>query len=149
MKITVDIDPEMTEAEIVVRAADPEEANRLAKACAALEGHDRPPFLIGYRGHDATLLQLSAITRIATNGRTLEAHTATGTWRLKQRIGELATTLPSPPFLQISQGEIVNLRHVLTLDLSFSGTIGMRLDDGTTCFVSRRSLPAVRHALDL
>ncbi|MDU0970931.1 MAG: LytTR family DNA-binding domain-containing protein [Actinomycetaceae bacterium] len=109
----------------------------------------RPPHLIGFRGEDVRVLPYSDISRLYTKGRHVLADTSTGPWRVKQRIGELADSLPAPPFVQISQSEIVSIDFIDRLDLSPSASIGVRLTDGTRCFVSRRALPTFRRALGL
>lgn len=52
-------------------------------------------------------------------------------------------------FLRISKSEIINIAHVTSLDLSFSGTILCHLDTGSVCSVSRRKLKEFRRHLHL
>lgn len=53
-------------------------------------------------------------------------------------------------FVRVSHSEIVNLKQVTALDLSWAGTIQMTLCGGAAvCWVSRRYVPKIKEALGL
>lgn len=52
-------------------------------------------------------------------------------------------------FVRISNSEIVNLKKVKSLDLSFVGTICMELSNGTVSYVSRRYVSKIKKVLGL
>ncbi|MDO4666208.1 MAG: LytTR family DNA-binding domain-containing protein [Actinomycetaceae bacterium] len=95
---------------------------------------------MGRRGTEATVLSLNQILAFSTKDRGVLAKTADGSWRVKARIGELAQQLPADQFAQISQSEIVNIHAIARLDLGATGTISVRLRDGSRYFVARRAL---------
>ena len=52
-------------------------------------------------------------------------------------------------FVRISHLEIVNLKKVKNLDLSFVGTICMELSNGDMCYVSRRYVKKIKKVLGI
>ena len=62
---------------------------------------------------------------------------------------ELEGKLDRHTFVRISNSEIVNLRKVAALDLSLTGTIRLKLTDGTVCYASRRYVKKIKEALGL
>lgn len=69
---------------------------------------------------------------------------------MRLRLYELEERLDRHTFVRISHSEIVNLKRVTALDLSFSGTIKMTLADGAAvCYVSRRYVKKIKEALGL
>ena len=52
-------------------------------------------------------------------------------------------------FVRISNSEIVNLKKVKSLDLSFAGTICMELSNGDVSYVSRRYVSKIKKILGL
>ena len=107
---------------------------------------DRIP---GTRNGTVQLLEPEEIRRIFTYGRHVVAETIDGTFVLRLRLYEAEERLRGRRFVRISNSEIVNLRHVKHFDVSRSGVFCVALDDGTTTFVSRRYIPAVRKLLDM
>ena len=103
----------------------------------------------GTRNGTVRLLEPDEILRIYTSGRQVMAATGDGSYALRLRLYDAEERLRSRRFVRISNSEIVNLRHVRHFDVSRSGAFCVALDDGTTTFVSRRYIPAVRKLLDL
>ena len=52
-------------------------------------------------------------------------------------------------FARISHSEIINLKQVKALDLTFTGTIRITLADGTVCWASRRYVKKIKEVLGL
>ena len=52
-------------------------------------------------------------------------------------------------FVRISNSEIVNLKKVRSIDLSFVGTICMEMTDGEVSYVSRRYVSKIKKILGL
>lgn len=50
---------------------------------------------------------------------------------------------------KLSNSEIVNLKKVLSFDLSFAGTICVSLSDGTSSYVSRRYVNKIKKILGI
>lgn len=149
MKIDIELDPDIAETRVVIRARELDQEVEGIRRALELNGSGELRRVLGMRGTEASLLEMADILRFHTEGRGVSARTADGSWRVRQRINELAQALDPLEFIQINQGEIVNLRFVRRLDLTLAGTVRLDLADGTSCFVSRRSLHAFKTALGI
>ena len=72
-----------------------------------------------------------------------------GTYQIRLRLYEAEERLDNSKFVRISNSEIVNLKKVKSLDLSFVGTICMELSNGTVSYVSRRYVSKIKKVLGL
>ena len=77
----------------------------------------------------------------------VSAATEKGEYSLRMRLYEIEEKLCSGNFVRISNSEIINLKKVKNFDLSFTGTILVRLSDGTTAYVSRRYVSKIKKIL--
>ncbi len=68
---------------------------------------------------------------------------------LRLRLYELEKQLPASQFIRISNSEIINLKKVNNFDLSFTGTICVKLSNGITTYVSRRYVPKLKKILGI
>lgn len=150
MKVQVCVNPNLEEMEVVIKAPSygPEvtvlEQLLLGQAGAASR---EIAFLIGERDGCDRQLNVEQVLRFFTENKHVCAHCPDGNWKVRLRIKDLKAALNPSRFVAINQGEIVNLRFVKHMDLSLAGTIRLELQDGTSCFVSRRSLGAFKKAL--
>lgn len=105
--------------------------------------------IIGYQQDKVFPLQQDSLVRVwAANGHVYAA-TETGEFLLRQRLWELEERLDSHHFIRISNSEIINLRRVISFDLSLTGTICVSLQGGQISYVSRRYVRTIRQALGL
>lgn len=110
---------------------------------------DLPDKLVGFEQELATILEPEQIVRVYAENQKVMAEVETRIYQLKMRLYEVETILDVRKFARISHSEIVNLSHVKQMDLSFTGTICMRLSNGKTSFVSRRYMPKIKKVLGL
>lgn len=153
MKLTVNIDPSVTETEIVVtaKAIDPQ-VQAIQEVAASFSGDNVSVLqrrIVGLRGSQAKVLDIRSILSFYTKDKSVYAHTLQGEWLVKARIYQLEEWLSSKDFVRISQSEIVSFAAIKSLDLSISGVISVRLIDDTTCYVSRRQLANFKKLLGL
>ena len=87
--------------------------------------------------------------RIYANDKKVFAVTGEGEYVLRQRLYELEERLDGRWFVRISNSEIINLKKVGHFDLSFTGTICVKLSDGTTTYVSRRYVSKIKKILGI
>lgn len=104
---------------------------------------------IGISGSGHQLVQTTEASLFFTRNKRVWVRTNGTELQLRFRLTEIENRLNPQQFVRISQSEIVNLKHVQSLDLSIAGTISLKLKDGTTCYVSRRSLPNFKRQLGL
>ena len=148
MKLHINIDKSITESEILITTDQmTEEVNRIVDFINRIE--ETGTMLSGIRNGRVELLDQEKLIRIyAENGR-VYARTDRDSYQLKLRLYELEESLDSSLFVRISNSEIVNLKKVKSLDLSFTGTICMELTNGEVSYVSRRYVARIKKLLGL
>ena len=87
--------------------------------------------------------------RIYLNSGKVVAVTDKGEYILRLRLYEIEKLLLTDQFIRISNSEIINLKKVNNFDLSFTGTICVKLSNGVTTYVSRRYVPKLRKILGI
>lgn len=146
MKVNVVLEPERTDIQVTIHApAATPEVEALA-ARLLVEGNGT---VLGFRGAEATPLNLADILRFYGEDKEVRAQTAAGLYTVRQRLYELEERLAVLRFARISHSEIVNLRQVTALDLTLTGTIRITLSDGTVCWASRRYVKRIKEVLGL
>lgn len=87
--------------------------------------------------------------RIYLNSGKVVAVTDKGEYILRLRLYEIENLLLTDQFIRISNSEIINLKKVNNFDLSFTGTIYVKLSNGVTTYVSRRYAPKLKKILGI
>ena len=72
-----------------------------------------------------------------------------GEYVLRLRLYEVEQRLNPHQFVRISNSEIINLKKIDYFDLSFTGTICVKLRGGTVTYISRRCVPKVKEILGI
>lgn len=146
MQIELNIDPSCAEPKIVVYAASmSEEVSQILSRLS----DEEPQMISGIRDGKLEVLEPEQLIRVYANAGKVFASTAKGEYLLRLRLYEAQKRLDARRFVRISNSEIVNLKMVDHFDLSFSGTICVRLTDGTTTYVSRRYVSKIRKKLGI
>lgn len=146
MDIRIEIDPQQREPVVTIRCAEvTEEIQTLVRH---IKGSTRAG-LTGFQGSTAQILDPTDIIRIATEGRKVLAYAESGTYELRMRLYQALDRLDGSSFVRISQSEIINLQKVRHFDLSMSGIIRVVFTNGSSSFVARRYLDAIRHMLGM
>lgn len=147
MKVEVHIDPQLTQAKVVIHA--PARSLQVERLVRQLEELTAPSTFTAFRDGEARLLPLSDILRFYADGKGVSCQATSGTYTVRERLYELEEALTGTRFVRVSNSEVVNLNRVTALDLSLTGTIKMTLEGGTTVYVSRRYVKKIKQALDL
>ena len=87
--------------------------------------------------------------RIYLNSGKVVAVTDKGEYILRLRLYEIENLLLTDQFIRISNSEIINLKKDNNFDLSFTGTICVKLSNGVTTYVSRRYIPKLKKILGI
>lgn len=148
MKLNVEIDTNIEEpAALITTPRMTEEVTRVVDFISKLD--DITTVISGIRDDKVELLEQESIYRIyAQEGKVL-ARTESGLYQIRLRLYELEERLDDSKFVRISNSEIVNLKKVKSLDLSFVGTICMELSNGEVSYVSRRYVSKIKKKLGL
>jgi DNA-binding LytR/AlgR family response regulator len=146
MVVEIKIDRTCTEPKLIIyTTAITEEVTELTKRLSAKTSKS----LAGYQGEQVQIIPVSHILRIYTEKQKVLLQTESETLQLKYRLYELEEMLDRERFVRISNSEIVNFDKVKCLDLSISGTILLRFQNGQTTYVSRRYVSKIKELYHL
>lgn len=146
MQIEIKIDSSCTEPKIIIQTASiTEEINILMQRLS----ENTPPILTGSKDGKMEVLSPDDLFRVYAAGGKVFAVTDRGEYLLRLRLYEAAERLNPAHFVRISNSEIINLNKVKNFDLSFSGTIYVKLTNGTTTYVSRRYVSKIKKILGM
>ena len=148
MKLNINIDAGAKEPEIMITTAHmTEDINRVVDFVSRLD--DAPTIISGIREDKVELLDPEVIVKIYAEDSKVFAKTEKGSYLIRLRLYEVEERLDNSKFVRISNSEIVNLKKVKSLDLSFVGTICMELSNGEVSYVSRRYVSKIKRVLGL
>ena len=148
MKLNINIDAGAKEPEITITTAHmTEDVNRVVDFVSRLD--DAPTIISGIREDKVELLDPEVIVKIYAEDSKVFAQTEKGSYQIRLRLYEAEEKLNNSKFVRISNSEIVNLKKVKSLDLSFVGTICMELSNGEVSYVSRRYVSKIKKVLGL
>ena len=146
VQIEIRIDQNCKEPRVLITIDQmTEEINELMKRLQAAS----PQMLAGFQEDQAEPLSPDEIIRVYAASGKVFAVTKKGEYVLRMRLYEAEERLNRKFFVRISQSELVNLKQVKRFDLSFIGTIGLLLSDGTTSYASRRYVAKIRQLLEM
>lgn len=146
MQIEIKIDSEFTEPKIIVMTASmTDEINNFVKKISM----GSTQIISGMKDNKIEVLAQEDFIRIYANAGKVFAVTDKGEYTVRMRLYELEQRLDTCQFVRISNSEIVNLKKVINFDLSFTGTICVKLSDGTVTYVSRRYVPKIKKVLGI
>lgn len=145
MKVEVVLDAACTEPELTLRtAAVTGEVEQLLRRLS-----EQPPLLCGERAGRLEVLDPKALVRVYAAAGKVYAVTQKGEFLLRMRLYEAEERLAGRRFVRISHSELVNLDWAESFDTGLSGTICVRLRDGSASYVSRRFVPSIRKILGI
>lgn len=144
MQIEIKIDSSCTEPKIVIMASSmTEDVNTIIKRLSM----DPPQIISGIKDDKLEVLEQTDLIRIYANSGKVYAVTDKGEYTVRLRLYEFEERLDKNQFVRISNSEIINLKKVENFDLSFTGTICVKLSNGITTYVSRRYVSKIKKIL--
>ncbi|MBQ9964601.1 MAG: LytTR family transcriptional regulator DNA-binding domain-containing protein [Clostridia bacterium] len=143
MKCTIVIDPNKPEEVIVHVHKHTQLADEIRALC-----NQNDPYLIGYKDREACHLNIQDVLYFAVENNHVNAVTENDCFRVKSRLYELESRLPSA-FVKIHQSCIANLKKVKCFSTSLAGSLQVIFVNGDTDFVSRRQVKHVKERLGL
>lgn len=146
MQVEIKIDPSQPEPKVVITAASmTEEVNRIVRRLS----DEIPQVISGTRDGKLEVLEPDELIRIYAASGKVFAVTGKGEYTLRLRLYELEERLSPHQFVRISNSEIIHLKKVVNFDLSFAGTIYVKLSNGTVTYVSRRYVSKIKKILGI
>lgn len=146
MKVNVQIDVNQKEIEVIIKTP---EMNETVNDILGKLSDDKPKILVGFLDDKVRILDENSIIRIYTTNKKVFAVTTTDDYLIKIPLYEVLERLNQNQFVRISNTEIVNLKEVIEFDLSFMGTICIKLTNGDTSYVSRRYVSQIKQTLGI
>ncbi len=146
MQVEIKIDPSQPEPKVVITAASmTEEVNRIVRRLS----DEIPQVISGTRDGKLEVLEPDELIRVYAASGKVFAVTGKGEYTLRLRLYELEERLSPHQFVRISNSEIIHLKKVVNFDLSFAGTIYVKLSNGTVTYVSRRYVSKIKKILGI
>ena len=118
MKVRIELDPQMDEPEMIIRAP------RLTEDVARLQQlilEQKMAPLTFYKDRSEYFVDVSEILFFETDGEKIYGHTREEAYEVRQKLYELEEILPIA-FCRISKSIIVNTKQIYSIEKSFSGT---------------------------
>lgn len=146
MQVEIKIDSSYIDPKVIILTASmTEDVSNIVKKLS----ENASQIISGYKGEKIEILEQTDLIRIYSNSGKVFAVTDKGEYILRLRLYEIENRLPSNQFIRISNSEIINLKKVNNFDLSFTGTICVKLSNGITTYVSRRYVAKLKKILGL
>ncbi len=144
MQLEVKIDSSYPEPKIIILTASmTEDVNIILSKLS----DNAPQIISGSKNNKIEVIDETDLIRIYANAGKVFAVTEQGEYTLRFRLYEIEKRLNPYQFVSISNSEIINLKKVNNFDLSFTGTICVKLSNGTTTYVSRRYVSKIKKIL--
>ena len=146
MKIEVKVDAACEETTVVICT---NKVNGEIQQLVRRLSQDTPQVIVGFLEDEAVVLSQDEILRVFAEGGKVFAETKSARFALRLRLYELEERLDAKRFVRISNAEIINLSMVRGFDLSFAGTICVRMKNDAVTYVSRRYVSKIKQVLGL
>lgn len=148
MKLNIKIDTSVEEPEaLIITPRMSEEVNKIVDYIGRLNGE--PTVISDVKDDKVEILEQGEFIRAYAEGGKVFVRTEKGLYQIRLRLYELEERLDGSIFVRISNSEIVNLKKVKSIDLSFVGTICMEMSNGDVSYVSRRYVSKIKKILGL
>ncbi len=144
MQVEVKLDASYAEPKVLILTASMSEE---IETLLGKLSDPAPQVLSGSKDGKLEILAPEDLIRIYASGGKVFALTGSGEYVLRLRLYEVEARLDPRQFVRISNAEIIHLKKVDHFDLSFTGTICVKLSGGTTTYVSRRYVPKIKKIL--
>lgn len=146
MQVEIKIDNSYAEPKVLIlTSAMTEEVNDIIKKLS----DNIPQIISGSKDGKIEVLAQEDLIRIYASEKKVFAVTDKGAYMLRLRLYEAEERLNPQQFVRISNSEIINLKKVNNFDLSFTGTICVKLLNDDITYVSRRYVNKIKKILGL
>lgn len=145
MKVTLDISSDYKEPYVVIHTDKvTEEVQRMIDIFSTNEA----PITALQNEEDIIVLKPKEIYMVRVEDGDTVIYGEKKQYRSRKRLYELGDQLGSQ-FMQISKSTLVNLSYMDSIEPGFSGTLLLKLRNGSSDYVSRKYLPAFKKYLGL
>ncbi|KRM95367.1 response regulator [Liquorilactobacillus aquaticus DSM 21051] len=145
MKITIDIDGNLKETEVVIHA--PEYSQEIMQLNEMLQAKQKRCSLLFYKKGTEYYINVDDILFFETNARQIHAHTEDDVYVVKYRLYELEDIL-SDEFMRVSKSTILNTNKIFSLTHSVSNSLIQFQNSHKQIYVSRKYYKLLRKRLE-
>ncbi len=146
MQLEVKIDSSYIEPKVILLTSAMTED---VKTILSKLSDQEPQIISGCKDHKIEVIEQADLIRIYASSGKVFAVTQKGEYALRLRLYEIEQRLDPHQFVRISNSEIINLKKVNHFDLSFTGTICVKLTNGAVTYVSRRYVSKLKKILGI
>lgn len=100
-----------------------------------------------FKDDQVFVIDAKDIIRIYSENKNVFIETKKDSYKSRLRLYEIEERLEKNNFIRISRFEIINIKYIEKLDLSFTGTVAVSLKNGKVSYVSRRNLKEFKNIL--
>lgn len=143
MKITINIDPDLNQEEIIINCQNM--TQKLEQMIASLRAFDLK--LTGSKQGSVYILDLAKILYIDTIDRKVFLYTKEDVYETPLKLYELEERLQEHDFFRASKSAIINLQHVQSLKVDIGGKLLLNMDNGEKLIVSRQYAKNIKERL--
>ena len=145
MKVSVDISPEFKEPYAVIHTD--KVTDEIQQMIDSLSASDAPITAL-WNEEDIIVLKPMEIYMVRVEDGDTIIYGEKKKYRSRKRLYELANQL-GKQFMQISKTTLINLSYMDCIEPGFSGTLLLKLKNGSKDYVSRKYLPEFKKYLGL
>ncbi|CAM3115126.1 LytTR family DNA-binding domain-containing protein [Filibacter tadaridae] len=146
MKVSLTIDDDYLETKVTIES--PELDDSVQGILDFIKGQDTE-FLVGKDDDMQHILKPVDIHYFHTEKDGVVAVTASGSFKLKEKLYELEGILPSNKFIRLSKSVIANLHEMSRFEASFNGTLCVYFKSGAKEYVSRTYVNSIKESLKM
>lgn len=145
MKVSIDISTEYKEPFAVIHT---DKVTAEIQRAVDMLGTNETPVTAFRNEEDIVVLKPDEIYMVRVEDGDTIIYGAKSRYRSRRRLYELSEQLGSK-FMQISKTTLVNLSYMDSIEPGFSGTLLLKLKNGSKDYVSRKYLPEFKKYLGL
>lgn len=145
MKVSIDISAEYKEPFAVIHT---DKVTSEIQRVIDVLGSSETPITALQNEEDIVVLQPKDIFMVRVEDGDTIIYGARNQYRSRKRLYELAEQL-GKQFMQISKTTLINLSYMDSIEPGFSGTLLLKLKNGSKDYVSRKYLPEFKKYLGL
>ncbi|MFS1516652.1 LytTR family DNA-binding domain-containing protein [Bacillus sp. SCS-151] len=141
MKLEVSIDPSYKEPKVIILTD--KMTDEIADIMKRLS-ETKLDSLAVFSDKGVEVIECQDIIRVYAEKQRVFLQTEAGIYIVRSRIYELEDMLDSKIFVRISNSEIVNIKMIMNMDISMTGTIGVLLKGDIKTYASRRYVSKIK-----
>lgn len=147
MKITIEVQSDLQEKEIIIRT--PKLDQQVKNLSQLLEKQVQQTQHFKFFDQDGTeyYLKLTEILFFETDERKILVHTARQTYLTDKKLYQLAELLP-PNFMRVAKSAILNLDQIFSLKHTLTGNVIQFYNSQKQLYVSRSYYKSLKHRLN-